>query len=183
MTETSQNTQPPTRSCGDCTLCCKVMGIDALEKPRGSWCTNCDASKGCKIYETKPQECTDFQCGYITNPNLGEEWKPNHSKIIILPEDGGNRIAAHVDTSRPDAWKKEPYYSTLKEWARRGVPTGGQFIVYVGDRVFMILPDKDVDLGIIGKDERVIMINQQTPSGIKQEPIKVHKDDPQLKAA
>ncbi len=26
------------RECGTCTLCCKVMGIHALDKPRGVWC-------------------------------------------------------------------------------------------------------------------------------------------------
>ncbi|WP_245477569.1 hypothetical protein [Bradyrhizobium guangxiense] len=26
------------RSCGDCTLCCKVMAIEATAKPASAWC-------------------------------------------------------------------------------------------------------------------------------------------------
>jgi hypothetical protein len=44
------------RSCGDCTLCCKVMAVEALGKPAGSWCSHCKPGRGCLIYETRPEE-------------------------------------------------------------------------------------------------------------------------------
>jgi hypothetical protein len=28
------------RGCKDCTLCCKLLGIAELEKPRATWCTH-----------------------------------------------------------------------------------------------------------------------------------------------
>ena len=38
------------RTCGTCTLCCKVMAIAALKKPMNKWCEFCDKGAGCKIY-------------------------------------------------------------------------------------------------------------------------------------
>src|SRR4051812_2580631 len=87
----------PNRSCGDCTLCCKVLKITALEKPQGIWCNHCNPRAGCTIYGDRPEECRTFFCGYLTNPDLGDEWKPNRSKIVLVAELDGNRIAAHVD--------------------------------------------------------------------------------------
>src|SRR5436305_14221849 len=43
------------RSCGDCTLCCKLLSITELEKPIGKWCPHCEIGKGCKIYDCRPQ--------------------------------------------------------------------------------------------------------------------------------
>jgi hypothetical protein len=42
------------RACGDCTLCCKVMAIEALAKPAGSWCRHCKPGQGCAIYAERP---------------------------------------------------------------------------------------------------------------------------------
>ena len=49
------------RACGDCTLCCKLPAIKDF-KEGYSWCKNCDIGKGCKIYETRPKPCIDFDC-------------------------------------------------------------------------------------------------------------------------
>ncbi|MGM4958232.1 hypothetical protein ACT4MK_23450 [Bradyrhizobium barranii] len=42
------------RACGDCTLCCKVMAIEALAKLAGSWCRHCKPGQGCAIYAERP---------------------------------------------------------------------------------------------------------------------------------
>ena len=34
------------RTCGTCTLCCKVYDIPAVAKPMGKWCDHCDVGKG-----------------------------------------------------------------------------------------------------------------------------------------
>jgi len=34
------------RQCGDCSLCCKVLGIPELDKPKDSWCANFAAGTG-----------------------------------------------------------------------------------------------------------------------------------------
>jgi len=129
------------RNCDGCTLCCKLMGIKALEKPVGAWCEHCEAGSGCKIYERRPEKCRTFLCGYLANPELGEEWKPSRSKIVLSLSGDGKRVVVNVDPDRPDAWKREPYYSTLKAWARKSQSNGGEVFVAAGPRVFRIDPD------------------------------------------
>ena len=134
------------RACEGCTLCCKVIGVQALEKPMGVWCEHCVPKGGCAIYAERPGECRTFDCGYLKEPSLGPEWKPSESKIVLLTEDGGRRIVAHVDTQRPDAWKREPFYSTLKQWSKDNAPRGVQVVVAIGPRRVAILPDRDVEM-------------------------------------
>jgi hypothetical protein len=172
----------PVRSCGDCSLCCKVMRIAALDKPPGSWCKHCKPGSGCTIYPDRPQECRDFVCLYLINAELGEEWKPSQSKIVLVSEQDGNRIVAHVDPQRPDAWKQQPYYQQLKQWAAQSVAFRGQVIACVGRRMHMIFPDRDVDLGIVGLDEFIVVNEVQTPFGVKREALKVGKDDPRAQS-
>ena len=125
----------PVRTCDGCTLCCKVIGIKELNKPQGQWCTHCEAGVGCKIYATKPGECGTFICGFLCEPELGEEWRPSRSKIVLTTEMGGRRIVAHIDPQRPDAWMQEPYYSALKQWARDGQRGGGEVLIDInGER-------------------------------------------------
>src|SRR4051794_36413536 len=126
------------RSCGTCTLCCKVIHIEALKKPQGVWCLHCKPGKGCSIYDKRPDECGAFHCGYLLNGDIGEEWKPERSKIVLVQQVEGKRIVAYTDPQRPNAWRREPYYSTLKKWARMAAPQGRQVVASVRRRVFMI---------------------------------------------
>lgn len=139
MTQTGS--KPTVRNCDGCTLCCKVIGIKALEKPQGQWCQHCASGEGCKIYSSKPEECTTFVCGYLCEPELDERWKPSRSKIILVTEMGGKRIVAHMDTQRPDAWKQEPFFSTLKRWAQNGRTSGGEVLIDIGGRRTRLSPD------------------------------------------
>jgi hypothetical protein len=114
------------------------------------------------------------------NPTSPTNWKPSHSKLVLVSELGGSRIAAHVDPQRPDAWRREPYYSQLKRWAAAVVPHRGQVVACIGQRTFMIFPDRDVDLGIVGDDDRIITGERETPLGIHLEAYKLHNDDPRV---
>jgi hypothetical protein len=84
---------------------------------------------------------------WLSDPaELGEEWKPDHSKIVLVAELEGNRIAAHVDPQRPDAWRREPYYSRFKEWAESAVPYRGQVVACIGRHMHMIFPEETLIL-------------------------------------
>jgi hypothetical protein len=173
-------TPAPVRICGDCSLCCKVMKIHAFNKPRGVWCVHCKPGAGCSIYSEKPNECSAFYCRFLLDPSLDEKWKPSVSKIVLVFEVDGKRLAAYVDPQRPDAWKREPYYSALKSWARDAVAQKGQVIAVVNERTYMIFPDREVDLGIVGPDDWIMTGERRTPSGIRMEAFKLHKDDPRI---
>jgi hypothetical protein len=72
------------RECGKCTVCCKVPAIDHpdLQKLPGVTCPNCKVG-GCRIYETRPDPCRKFYCGWRYLPGLGNEWRPDKLGILI----------------------------------------------------------------------------------------------------
>ena len=156
----------PDRSCGTCTLCCKVMGVRELNKPAGTWCTHCDPRRGCGIYETRPAGCREFFCTWRIEASIPEWFRPLTSKLVLAVEQQGRRLAIHVDPGTPQAWRQEPYYRQLKVWAQEAVATNRQVIVRLGKRMIAVLPDCDVDVGVVGEDETVVTAARQTPSGL-----------------
>lgn len=158
------------------------MPIGAFGKPAGEWCRHCAPGKGCGFYENRPDECRIFECGFLTMTGMTEEWRPSKSKIVLVGELGGARIAAHVDPGSPGAWRREPYYSQLKQWARQAASQRMQVIVCVGRHCYVILPDRDVDLGIVADDEIVLTVVEPTPAGARLDAVKIRKDDPRAAA-
>ena len=103
------------RTCGSCTLCCKVMAITALKKPMNKWCEFCDKGTGCKIYPTRPSECRTFDCLWLSDENFPDEFKPLRSKIVFTVEHGGRRVSAHVDAAFPArAWQEKKLYASAE---------------------------------------------------------------------
>ncbi|MEQ1715447.1 MAG: hypothetical protein ABL907_05600 [Hyphomicrobium sp.] len=170
----------PGRSCEGCTLCCKLLSIAVLDKPRSVWCPHCDKKRGCKIYEARPEPCRDFYCGYRRIEDLDERWKPSQSKILINYEAAHKRIAIHVDPDRPDAWRLEPFYGVFKQWARTAEAEGGSVVVWAGRNVIVISPQHDTELGALREDQYILPIDRQGPSGIVRAYIAVEAGDPRL---
>ena len=167
------------RSCKGCTLCCKVLAISELEKPRATWCKHCDVKAGCKIHGTHPSECKGFYCGYLTNATLDERWAPVRSKIVLAYDElNAPRLSVHVDPSRPNAWREEPYYSQIKRWAAASVAQRGQVIVWQGRSTIAVLPDRDKDLGEVRPDQFIITSAKDGPQGTTLDVFVVDKDDP-----
>jgi len=146
----------PGRSCGGCTLCCKVLGVPALEKPRGTWCSHCERGTGCRIYETRPDACRTFLCGWLVNPRFGAEWKPERSKIVITVARGGNGLDFQCDPGFPRAWHKEPYHSQILHLAAVAAAHDGIISVCVGRRMTVIAPEGEFPLGEVGNDDQII---------------------------
>jgi hypothetical protein len=177
MSLSSSTPEVAVRQCDGCTLCCRVMKIEALKKPKGILCTHCDENVGCKIYATKPQECNDFHCLYLLDPSFPPEWKPSESKIVLTSDQDGRRIVANVDPLVPDAWKKEPFHSMLRTWSQRGASKGGQVLAVIGTRTSAILPDRDVDLGSLRADQMVLVEYRRTGERIEWNAKAVNKSD------
>jgi hypothetical protein len=142
------------RLCGDCTLCCKVMAIEELAKPASHWCLHCKPRRGCTIYADRPAECESFSCIWLINDLLDEQWKPNKSKLVLTTSEDG--IEIRCDPGFPDAWRKEPYRSEIRAWAASGENNDVTVVVVVGQRMILVTPDREFDLGIVGPDERIV---------------------------
>ena len=144
------------RECGTCTLCCKVAGVEEIKKPNGVWCTHCVRGKRCVIYEQRPPSCRSFYCQWMVEKSLGPEWKPERAKFALVKTDGGRRITALVDPGFPSAWRRSPYYENLKQWATKAaqmLPEMYLVDVLIGQRSIVILPDRDVEVGVLEPDE------------------------------
>lgn len=137
------------RTCGACSLCCKLLPIAALDKPHDEWCAHCrPGNGGCTIYENRPQTCQTFACHWLAFPNVGDHWYPLKSKMVVQVTGGHDEnydvfIDVHVDRAAPNAWRTEPYYSELR---RMSAAARTLVRVFHGSRIWMMLPDGDVEL-------------------------------------
>ena len=168
----------PGRSCGTCTMCCKLLEIDVLEKPRGVWCNQCNPKVGCTVYATRPEPCRSFNCGYLRLPGLDERWKPSKAKFLINYEAAAGRIAIHADTERPNAWREDPYFATVKRWALNAAREGSYVIVWAGHHATLVLPGRIKDLGIVRDDQVIVAVDGQSLGGMQRDFIVVEPDDP-----
>jgi hypothetical protein len=178
----SSEAQPPKilpgRGCGECSLCCKLMQVDEFDKPQGTWCRHCAPGRGgCTIHETRPSICRDFYCGWLVGANLGPEWRPLTCKMIVFFEKNGFRLAVHVDPDHPAAWRREPWYSQLKQWSRPAIEAGQQIVVYIKRRAIVVLPDRDVDFGELDPRDRIRVGTQMTPEGQTWSAVKIAAKD------
>jgi hypothetical protein len=149
----------PGRSCGTCMMCCKVYAIDELNKVMGHWCAHAERGRGCKIYENRPDTCRRFYCLWRVEASLGPEWKPETARFVVaLDLLGYGGLTISLDRDRPDAWRKEPYHSTIRRWARQFCPENKKVLI-IDHRGFVtaVLPDRDVPVGVIGSDQEIVI--------------------------
>ncbi len=111
------------RSCGECSLCCKLLGISELDKPAGKWCPHCrPGSQRCLVYEARPRTCRTYACGWLVNPKFDDAWYPARCKIVVSMnvDRDPHVMQIYVDLGRRDAWDREPYRSGIRELAANG---------------------------------------------------------------
>jgi len=94
------------RTCGDCTMCCKTMGVIELKKDPGVWCPHCDKGVGCKVYEDRPPTCQEFECHWLREEGIPDVLRPDRSKVVLASTQDGGAIVAFVDPRYPDAAEK-----------------------------------------------------------------------------
>lgn len=132
------------KQCGDCASCCKVMEIEALAKPRHTWCVHFKKGSGCAIYESRPQACSQFVCLWLADERMDERWRPDKCKFFMW---GTERLMIEVDPAYPDAWRREPFYSKIKLAADRRRPGAVDVLVRNGREVVIVFPEADISLG------------------------------------
>jgi hypothetical protein len=77
----------PGRECGGCTLCCIIPAIDKpeMQKAPSSVCGHCNG-EGCAVYETRPQTCRTYYCGWRWLDIFPDDWRPDKSGIFAQLE-------------------------------------------------------------------------------------------------
>lgn len=99
------------RTCGTCTICCKVIAVAQLAKPRDQWCPHCTPGKGCGIFgqPARPAVCGGFVCAWLIGEGLPEFMRPDRSHVVVVPPNDGAVAAFHVDPDWPLAWRERHF--------------------------------------------------------------------------
>ncbi|WP_375383374.1 YkgJ family cysteine cluster protein [uncultured Sphingomonas sp.] len=72
------------RTCGDCTVCCTLLKVDApnFKKPAETPCAHL-ASRGCGIHAIRPGICRTWFCAWRRIAALPEEARPDRSGLLV----------------------------------------------------------------------------------------------------
>ncbi len=132
-----------TNHCGECNFCCKLPDIAELAKPANQWCVNCDIGKGCRIYETRPAPCRDFECVWLESQRekrpLPLELRPDRCKMMLSFVDGRRDVVGCCDPAVPDAWKNPAMLKLLQVMAGQQIrvmfDTGRGYFAVDRDRI------------------------------------------------
>ncbi len=69
---------------------------------------------------------------------------------MVITTDPLNRfLQFQVDPGFPNAWKREPYYSTIKRWADEGLKHKRYTLIYHNRLTTLVLPDREEPLGVV----------------------------------
>ncbi len=123
------------RTCGDCTLCCKLLAIPVISKKQNEWCQHCSIGKGCGIYEERPQPCRDFECLWLQS-DMPEEMRPDRIKAVFGGTKEGDASVVYIDARTPDHWR-HGMLGRVIERMRTGFPV----IIVSGKKRTLLLPD------------------------------------------
>lgn len=145
----------PGRSCGTCMMCCKVPAIEEFAKPPGVWCKHAVSGKGCHIYAGRPRSCRQFYCLWMQDEGFGAEWKPEKAKFVVYVQQNGANLQVAVDPRFPNAWRRPPFEARIRQWASEGAQQGRFVFVRTGERLVVLVPGQDVDLGRVGSGDAI----------------------------
>lgn len=158
MTDSATSGQ---KTCGTCSICCKIVAVSDLNKPAHQWCVHNVPKKGCGIWGKHPDVCKVWQCGWILMPQLDERWKPEKCGFIIRTRFRIDQLVIDVDPTKPNSWRQEPFFSEIHRWARNSPKSGQQIVVCIGRREIAIFPEEDIDCGELPKGEAVLLGYEQ----------------------
>ena len=73
------------RSCGSCTVCCRILEIGALDKPAGILCRH-NTGTACGIYSERPEACARWYCLWRKIGALPDALRPDRSGVVFSLE-------------------------------------------------------------------------------------------------
>jgi hypothetical protein len=109
--------KPTGRVCGSCTLCCKLLGVEAVNKKAGERCRYQRTGKGCTAYhrlnEVAP-ECKLWSCRWLVDSSAAGLPRPDrcHYVIDLMPD--------FITQEHPDGTKVR--YQVIQVWIDPAFP-------------------------------------------------------------
>jgi hypothetical protein len=128
----------PTRRCGDCQLCCKLIPVKNLGKPAGQRCRYQRVGKGCTVHHklaTVSPSCALWSCRWLVENDTADLRRPDRSHYVIdvMPDfvtlrNNETGAAEHVeavqiwvDPRYPDAHRDPALRAYLERRAEKNV--------------------------------------------------------------
>ena len=99
--------------CEQCTACCTVLGVRQLRKDDYHPCEHC--GQGCNIYATRPAECQNYSCFWLTKEHNAPECRPDRCGLILESTQTTIGQAIVCREVRPGAFEE----SIANAWAYR----------------------------------------------------------------
>ena len=161
------------RACEGCTMCCKLLAVPELQKPMGLGCPHVINGQGCGIYEARPRSCRVFDCLWLTT-DLPDYWKPDRSKMVVAGDETGLVLNIIVDGGSIDVWRKPPYYSDLKGFARQ---MRWRVQVLTPNEGWVIFPEEDLFLGRREVDDLIAAFGYKQHGATRQPMVAVQHGD------
>lgn len=129
------------RACGDCSLCCTVLRVDALRKLGGIDCLHQDIDgPGCSIHAKRPRICRAYRCAWLKG-SFDEADRPDRIGAVLDFVSMGATVQLEIHESEPGAFARQPRLQEIAEGARASMPVrirdSGE--VLDADRPFLIL--------------------------------------------
>jgi len=101
----------PENKCGTCTMCCKLLFVNELKKPKNTWCEHCDIGVGCKVYQDRPSSCAGFKCLWLQSQEslskMSAQLRPDKCKVVLHSSSDEKNVIARVDPNYPNAWREK----------------------------------------------------------------------------
>ena len=165
------------RSCAGCSLCCKLVSVREIGKPKNVWCPHAEPARArCSIYDARTQSCVKWSCSWLVDDSLPDELQPHRSHVIfdILPDiiraGGVTHPVAQlwVDPAYPAAHREPPVRAMIERIASvHDMPV----LARIGTRGLLIVAPSlnggtwleretvlDADFGYGGKSHTEMMI-------------------------
>jgi hypothetical protein len=136
-------------TCGGCTFCCLTMEVEALSKPKDVWCSHCNKTKGCAIYETRPEPCRIFQCLFLQT-EMDPSMRPDRTKVMFLGTQNPNVIQMVVHKQYPDVWRSGRVHKFVEHLRKKF-----HVIVVCGDKRFFLGGDAPTPADIAAELQKI----------------------------
>jgi hypothetical protein len=140
-----------TKSCGSCSLCCKLVPVAEIEKPRNTWCPHC-TKPGCAIYDDRPRGCRQWNCYWLLKDDWPAELEPRRCHVVVdivtevityrdtetgEPKHPWDAIQLWVDPAFPHAHRNPLLRALLAEMCEK---IDVLVLVRTGLRQFLLIP-------------------------------------------
>jgi hypothetical protein len=166
----------PSRECGSCTACCRVLPIRTpeLEKTSHVLCAKCREGIGCRIYETRPKLCREYFCGWRWLEALPEAWRPDESGVFVdrvkFRDGAAHEIPPHYNHAfmiqllllRPDAIEGHHFAEVVWTFVNAGIPVFLGACGPPGHQNALVFLNEAVKEAVIARDRpRVLAVIRQ----------------------